>query len=75
MPPEPADQPAPDVPGKLLDLRQAGAEGAARASDPLADRQAPRVYWQTHETNSAAMKLYEKVADRSGFIVYRKNLT
>jgi len=32
----------------------------------------PRVYWQTHETNSTAMQLYDKVAERSGFIVYRK---
>lgn len=32
----------------------------------------PRVYWQTHETNAAAMQLYDKVADKSGFIVYRK---
>lgn len=32
-----------------------------------------RVYWQTHETNETAMKLYDKVAERSGFIVYRKN--
>lgn len=31
-----------------------------------------RVYWQTHETNTAAMKLYDRVADRSGFIVYRR---
>jgi GNAT superfamily N-acetyltransferase len=33
---------------------------------------ASRVYWQTHETNHTAMKLYDKVADRSGFFVYRK---
>ena len=33
-----------------------------------------RVYWQTHETNAAARSLYEKVAMRSGFIVYRKQL-
>lgn len=33
----------------------------------------PRVYWQTHETNATAMKLY-KVAERSGFVVYRKQL-
>ncbi len=33
-----------------------------------------RVYWQTHETNAHAMKLYDKVAEKSGFIVYRKNL-
>jgi GNAT superfamily N-acetyltransferase len=31
-----------------------------------------RVYWQTHETNHTAMQLYDKVAERSGFIVYRK---
>jgi GNAT superfamily N-acetyltransferase len=33
-----------------------------------------RVYWQTHETNAIAMRLYAKVAARSGFIVYRQNL-
>ena len=32
----------------------------------------PRVYWQTHETNTTAMQLYDKVAERSGFLVYRK---
>lgn len=31
-----------------------------------------RVYWQTHETNATAMQLYDKVADKSGFVVYRK---
>lgn len=34
----------------------------------------PRVYWQTHETNVTAMKLYDKIAERSGFVVYRKQL-
>jgi GNAT superfamily N-acetyltransferase len=34
----------------------------------------PRVYWQTHETNATAMKLYDKIAEKSGFVVYRKNL-
>jgi GNAT superfamily N-acetyltransferase len=33
-----------------------------------------RVYWQTHETNLTAMALYDKVAERSGFLVYRKRL-
>ena len=33
-----------------------------------------RVYWQTHETNATAMRLYDQVAERSGFIVYRKTL-
>ena len=35
---------------------------------------AARVYWLTHETNSTAMQLYDKVADRSGFVVYRKSM-
>jgi len=34
----------------------------------------PRVYWQTHETNATAMALYDKVAEKSGFVVYRKNI-
>jgi GNAT superfamily N-acetyltransferase len=42
----------------------------ARAKDDGAQR----VYWQTHETNQTAMKLYDKVADKSGFVVYRKAL-
>jgi GNAT superfamily N-acetyltransferase len=29
-----------------------------------------RVYWQTHETNSAGRLLYDKVANHAGFIVY-----
>ncbi|MGZ5924838.1 MAG: N-acetyltransferase family protein [Rhizomicrobium sp.] len=33
-----------------------------------------RVYWQTHETNAQAMVLYNQVANRSGFLVYRKEL-
>jgi GNAT superfamily N-acetyltransferase len=35
---------------------------------------AGRVYWHTHETNAVAMQLYDKVAERSGFVVYRKGL-
>ena len=34
----------------------------------------PRVYWQTHETNSVAMRLYDQLAERSGFLVYRKSV-
>lgn len=34
-----------------------------------------RVYWQTHETNARARKLYDHIAERSGFIVYRKSLS
>ena len=32
-----------------------------------------RLYWQTHESNATARSLYDKVAERSGFIVYRMN--
>jgi GNAT superfamily N-acetyltransferase len=35
---------------------------------------AARVYWQTHETNATAMLLYDKLAEKSGFLVYRKPL-
>jgi GNAT superfamily N-acetyltransferase len=35
-------------------------------------RKATRVYWMTHETNATARLLYDKVADNSGFIQYRK---
>lgn len=33
---------------------------------------ANRVYWQTHETNQTAMQLYDRIGERSGFVVYRK---
>jgi GNAT superfamily N-acetyltransferase len=32
------------------------------------------VYWHTHATNATAMRLYDKVAEKSGFLVYRKSL-
>jgi GNAT superfamily N-acetyltransferase len=35
---------------------------------------ASRVYWLTHESNAAARSLYDKVAERSGFIQYRQML-
>jgi GNAT superfamily N-acetyltransferase len=34
----------------------------------------PRVYWLTHESNHTAMHLYDQVAERSGFLQYRKML-
>jgi GNAT superfamily N-acetyltransferase len=33
---------------------------------------ASRVYWLTHETNTDARALYDKMAERPGFIQYRK---
>ena len=35
---------------------------------------AARVYWLTHNTNATARRLYDQVADDSGFVVYRKAL-
>jgi len=33
-----------------------------------------RVYWHTHESNAVARRLYDRVAENSGFIVYRRPL-
>jgi GNAT superfamily N-acetyltransferase len=61
---------APDVRGK----------GAARAliaavSDWARDRGCCRVYWNTHESNSTARHLYDKVAENRGFIRYQIELS
>lgn len=34
----------------------------------------PRVYWQTRENNATARRLYDQVAELSGFLSYRKLL-
>ncbi|MDP2803599.1 MAG: GNAT family N-acetyltransferase [Phreatobacter sp.] len=36
------------------------------------DKGAGRVHWLTHETNETAMLLYDRIADKSGFLQYRK---
>jgi GNAT superfamily N-acetyltransferase len=33
---------------------------------------AARVWWLTHESNLDAMQLYDRIADKSGFVQYRK---
>lgn len=63
----------------LFTVEAARGRGVARALIEEVYRRAaaagsPRVYWQTHETNATAMKLYDKVAEKSGFVVYRKLL-
>lgn len=35
---------------------------------------ASRVHWLTHESNNDAMQLYERIAERSGFVQYRQLL-
>ena len=39
-----------------------------------AARGCSRVWWLTHETNTDAMVLYDRIAGRSGFLQYRKIL-
>jgi GNAT superfamily N-acetyltransferase len=46
----------------------------ARVGDEARSAGSPNVYWQTHENNRVARKLYDKVAERSGFVVYQKPL-
>jgi GNAT superfamily N-acetyltransferase len=63
----------------LYTIEAARGQGVARALIEEVCRRAkaadsPRVYWQTHETNSTAMRLYDKLAEKSGFVVYRKML-
>jgi GNAT superfamily N-acetyltransferase len=55
------------------------AEGAGKALiqavyEHAQNAGSPRVYWQTHESNKVAMRLYDQLAERSGFLVYRHSL-
>ena len=45
-----------------------------KASEHATNVGSKRIYWQTHESNSVAIRLYERVVEKSGFIVYSKNL-
>ncbi|MEZ2221480.1 N-acetyltransferase family protein [Rhizobium sp. RCC_161_2] len=61
----------------LFTLEAARGKGVGKALigevyERAGEAGAARVYWQTHETNLTAMKLYDQVAERSGFVVYRK---
>jgi GNAT superfamily N-acetyltransferase len=63
----------------LFTVPQARGQGVGRALiEAVAQRAAAagaeRLYWQTHESNAAAMRLYDQVAERSGFLVYRRAL-
>ena len=44
------------------------------AADAAKEKGSQRIYWQTHETNERARKLYDRIAERSGFIIYRQSL-
>jgi GNAT superfamily N-acetyltransferase len=61
----------------LFTTQAARGKGVGRALieavyDAARSAGAARVYWQTHETNTAAQALYDRIAEKSGFIVYRK---
>jgi GNAT superfamily N-acetyltransferase len=63
----------------LFTKEEARGQGVGRALIAEVYEQAKlagssRVYWQTHETNQTAMLLYDRIAERSGFLVYRKIL-
>jgi GNAT superfamily N-acetyltransferase len=63
----------------LFTVEEARGKGVGRALieavyDRAREGGAKRVYWQTHETNATAMRLYEQVAERSGFLVYRREV-
>lgn len=63
----------------LFTVEAARGKGVGRALieavyERAKDAGSGRVYWQTHETNTTAMLLYDKIAERSGFVVYRKTL-
>jgi GNAT superfamily N-acetyltransferase len=62
----------------LFTVASARSQGIGRALIEEVGRRAAqagsgRLYWQTHETNATAMKLYDKVAEKSGFIIYSKD--
>ncbi len=63
----------------LFTAEAARGRGAGRALieavyERAREEGSSRVYWLTHETNTTARGLYDKVADQPGFIQYRKIL-
>ena len=63
----------------LFTVRDVRGQGVGRALieavyDRARRRGARVVYWHTHESNATAIRLYDTVARRSGFVVYRKEL-
>ena len=63
----------------LFTSPQARGQGVGRALieavyDKARQAGSSRVYWMTQESNAQAMLLYDKVAAKSGFLQYRKNL-
>ena len=72
----------PDVACTLQDLYVDASQRGKGTGEALIDavaglaraHKAGRLYWLTHETNDTARRLYDRVAQNSGFIQYRKPL-
>ncbi|MEV0822616.1 GNAT family N-acetyltransferase [Nonomuraea rubra] len=60
---------APDIRGKGV-----GRALIVAVTDWARERGCSRVYWNTHESNSTARQLYDKVAENRGFIRYQIEL-
>ncbi|MGH8330577.1 MAG: GNAT family N-acetyltransferase [Pseudomonas sp.] len=61
----------------VSDFARGSGIGRALIEHVYADarrRGASRVHWLAHESNRNAMQLYDRIADRSSFIQYRKLL-
>ncbi|MFI7462622.1 GNAT family N-acetyltransferase [Nonomuraea sp. NPDC049646] len=61
---------APDVRGKGV-----GRKLIEAVADWARDGGCSRVYWNTHESNTTARRLYDKVAENRGFIRYQIELS
>ncbi len=51
-----------------------GAALIEAVADLAREHDAGRLYWLTHESNTTARRLYDAIAQASGFIQYRKAL-
>lgn len=51
-----------------------GYQAFYKTAIPLSVTELTWARWLTHESNTDAMHLYDKVADKSGFVQYRKLL-
>ena len=63
----------------LFTLPDARGKGVGRALieavySRARDQGLQRVYWQTHESNATGRRLYDRVAENEGFIVYSHTL-
>lgn len=63
----------------LFTAPEARGHGIARAlmnavASWASDRGCSRLYWQTHETNANARRVYDRIGAFRGFIVYTKEL-